>query len=51
MEQKAFGYCGEVNAKNRMGGYVGFVKFHAYEQRTDNWEITFNDQLVAVMCK
>jgi hypothetical protein len=21
-------YCGEVNAKNRMGGYVGFTKFY-----------------------
>jgi hypothetical protein len=51
MEQKVFGYCGEVNPKNRMGGYVGFMKFHAYEQRTDKWEITLNDQLVAVMCK
>lgn len=23
------GYCGEVNSKNRMGGYTGFVRFIA----------------------
>lgn len=31
IEKRVFGYCGEVNAKNRMGGYVGYKKFHALE--------------------
>lgn len=28
-EYGVVGVCGEVNAKNRMGGYVGFVEFMA----------------------
>lgn len=26
-------YCGEINARNRMGGYVGYVRFFSWPAR------------------
>lgn len=35
-------YCGEMNAKNRMGGYAGWSRFVAMDPKGDgNWSITF----------
>lgn len=31
------GVCGEVNAKNRMGAYVGFTRFVAIEGTNGEW--------------
>jgi hypothetical protein len=43
-------YCGEVNAKNRMGGYVGYKKFYAAEEEPGQWLIVYDEKLVSVMC-
>lgn len=29
--------CGEVNAKNRMGGYNGFMRFWSYRKADGEW--------------
>jgi hypothetical protein len=46
--------CGEVNAKNGYGGYVGFKKFYMYEG-ADKFLIKADDrimdQLVDLACK
>lgn len=34
-------YCGEVNAKNKMGGYIGFQKFYASKGISKNWDVSF----------
>lgn len=36
------GNCGEVNAKNRMGGYIGFEKY-IYDPKTDHVIISDKD--------
>jgi hypothetical protein len=33
--------CGEVNGKNRMGAYVGFLRFYV---RTSNWDAVLDPQ-------
>ena len=48
---KDFAYCGEVNAKNRMGGYVGFRKFYAVRQSTGGWIVEIDGPLAKQMCK
>jgi hypothetical protein len=45
------GYCGEVNGKNRFGGYVGYRKFHAMKKQEGGWIISYDAPLVAAMCK
>lgn len=37
-----FFVCGEVNAKNRMGGYAGFSWFEAFPTDTDGWHVTID---------
>lgn len=38
------GYCGEVNAKNRLGGYVGYREFWASPPAIGNdWIIRIDD--------
>lgn len=38
------GYCGRVNAKNRMGGYVGFREFFAAPPPIgDGWIVQIDD--------
>ncbi len=41
-----YGYCGEVNARNRLGGYVGFRKFWATPPSGvgDGWIISIDDE-------
>lgn len=46
-----FAYCGEVNAKNRMGGYVGYKRFFAQRGTSGNWIVTLDSRLVEGMCK
>ncbi len=46
-----FAYCGEVNAKNRMGGYVGYRKFFAQRGASSNWIVTLDQRIVEGMCK
>lgn len=51
VRKSTIGYCGEVNAKNRMGGYVGFKAFTTYkDSQTGMWKTTYDPQLVGVMC-
>lgn len=46
VSNKSFTYCGEVNAKNSMGGYTGFKKFYAYQKRGgDKWHVLIEGQL------
>jgi hypothetical protein len=49
----AIGYCGEVNAKNRMGGYVGYQKFHAFDKadKSGKWVVIYEEPLIQVMCE
>lgn len=44
-------YCGAVNAKNRMGGYVGFRKFYATKSVSGDWVIALDVQIAEHMCK
>jgi hypothetical protein len=39
--------CGEVNAKNRMGGYVGYRRFHASSNSKSpgNWIVDMGDEV------
>lgn len=46
-----FAYCGEVNSKNRMGGYVGYQRFFAQKGTSGNWIVTLDKQIVDGMCK
>lgn len=45
-----FSYCGEVNGKNKFGGYVGFKRFNALKKRDGGWVIAFDETLVKTMC-
>lgn len=45
------GYCGEINSKNRFGGYVGFKDFHAFEDSSGDWIVTVDPSLVNIICK
>lgn len=49
------GYCGEVNAKNKMGGYVGFREFFAAPPPIgDGWIVQIDgddDMSAARMCE
>ena len=46
-----FMYCGEVNAKNRMGGYVGYQKFFAYKGTAGDWVAVLDPRIIEGMCK
>lgn len=46
-----FSYCGEVNAKNLMGGYVGYRRFYASKGVSGDWIVTTDKSIVDVMCK
>ena len=46
-----FAYCGEVNAKNRMGGYVGYQKFFAQRGSAGDWIVTLDPRIAEHMCK
>jgi hypothetical protein len=39
----SFAVCGEVNSKNRLGGYVGRRKFIAFVQNDSNVDATISD--------
>ena len=41
VSKKSVAYCGEVNAKNSMGGYTGFRRFHAFPDpdRRSEWVV------------
>ncbi len=48
-------YCGEVNAKNRMGGYVGYKKFfavkNAVKKVSGDWLVDIDGPMANHMCK
>jgi hypothetical protein len=44
------GYCGEVNAKNRMGGYVGFRSFLVSKNKDGKLEVLYDPQIIGA-CK
>lgn len=46
-----FSYCGEVNAKNRMGGYVGYRKFFAIKETSGGWLVEIGGPVADQMCK
>lgn len=46
-----FAYCGEVNAKNRMGGYVGYKKFYAQRGSAGEWLVMLEPRFAEPMCK
>lgn len=50
MTKVTFGYCGEVNSKNKFGGYVGFKKFHAYKSKSGEWVVALEKSLVDIFC-
>lgn len=45
-----FIYCGEVNSKNLMGGYVGYRKFAVTKKTDGGWLVTFDQRLVKAVC-
>lgn len=52
VHESTIGYCGEVNAKNRLGGYVGYKEFHAArDSQTSAWIVAYDPKLVRVFCK
>jgi hypothetical protein len=53
IQKSTMGYCGEVNAKNRMGGYVGFKRFHASEPSAGSvtWNVIYAEQIIDIYCK
>lgn len=42
--------CGEVNAKNRLGAYIGFSGFSVTGNDADPI-VSFDDSIVSIMCK
>ncbi len=44
------GYCGEVNAKNRLGGYVGYRTFLVSENKDRKPEVLYDPQVIGA-CK
>ena len=46
-----FAYCGEVNAKNLLGGYVGYQRFTASKGVSGDWLVTTDKSIVDVVCK
>ena len=42
--------CGEVNAKNRMGGYVGYVKFSTLDGMADIGSDDLGLKMVSIAC-
>ena len=46
-----FAYCGEVNAKNRMGGYVGYQKFYTQRGSAGEWLVMLEPKSAEHMCK
>lgn len=52
LRKSSIGYCGEVNAKNRMGGYVGNRKFHTFKaSSSDKWIVQYDEKMVSIFCK
>ena len=55
IEKSTIGYCGEVNAKNRIGGYVGFEKFHATSPAPkfglSDWLVVYDTPQIDIFCK
>jgi hypothetical protein len=52
VREAVIGYCGEVNGKNRFGGYVGFKAFTTFiDSKTGKWETTYDPLLVEINCK
>ncbi|MCR4158836.1 hypothetical protein NUK34_08220 [Kerstersia gyiorum] len=39
--------CGELNAKNGMGGYIGYGKFEVY----DRWKTALNPSVGMTLCE
>lgn len=48
---KAGDYCGEVNAKNQFGGYVGFKRFLVYDSGGGRFELMDIESIVDKECK
>jgi len=44
-------YCGMVNGKNRMGGYVGYQQFFAQKASSGEWIVALDRQIPEVMCE
>jgi len=36
--------CGEVNAKNKMGGYAGFRSYRAFQVGSSGWHVKINEE-------
>ena len=52
VRRSPLGYCGEVNAKNAYGAYVGYKAFHAMlEDNTKKWLVTYEPQIVKAVCE
>ena len=53
VRKSILGYCGEVNAKNSFGAYVGYKIFHAVleDGNKNKWVVAYEPQLVKVFCK
>lgn len=42
--EAASGVCGEIDSRNRLGGYVGWTRFFARKpDGTDQWDVYFED--------
>ena len=53
--EAAGGVCGEMDSRNRLGGYVGWTRFFAKADGTNGWEVYFGDDeadaaMVTVNC-
>lgn len=44
-------FCGEVNAKNRMGGYVGFRWFDAFPMNDGKWHVSIDEDTFGGLAK
>ena len=49
--KSTLGYCGEINSKNKFGGYVGFKRFHAYMGKSGKWSISLDTSIVDIFCQ
>ncbi len=43
-------WCGEVNAKNGMGGYAGWQRFSAMRTVSGDWLVSMDEDIVAATC-
>jgi len=51
VRKSTFRYCGEVNSKNLMGGYVGFQNFEAIQDASGRWVVSFQKEFVDIFCR